>query len=93
MDLTEWLQQIEQTVAVGDRFFTSQNTGLFDAMPAFWQRLSEEARHECVRKITRFHADFQEGETVWCSENVKQLRSYCDLDHRHLLRACYLVVK
>ena len=75
MDLIEWQQQNEQTVAVGDHFYTSQNTGLVDVMPAFWQRLSEEARYECVRKTTHFQSDCQEGETVWRCENVKQLRA------------------
>jgi hypothetical protein len=62
-------------------------------MPVFWQKLTAEARLECVSKIDSFHAEAAPGTTVWTKENVKKLRIYCDLDHIAMVRACYLVAK
>lgn len=93
VSIMEWLKKIEQTVAVGDRFFTAHNSSLFDAMPAFWQKLTVEARHKCMAVIDECHNTVEPGSKVWSKDNVRKLREFCDFDHIPMLRACYLAAK
>ena len=65
IEFTEWLKKIDVKVLAGERFFTTHNNSLFDAMPVFWQKLSCEARHEVVSKIDNFVANAMDGETIW----------------------------
>jgi hypothetical protein len=36
VEVKEWLQCIDFQVAVGERFFKSETSGMFKAMPALW---------------------------------------------------------
>jgi hypothetical protein len=55
---TTWVKKHEATVAAADRFFTNQSN-LFDAMPAIWQHLSEDDRHKVCALFDKFTGDYK----------------------------------
>ena len=82
---TTWVKKHEATVAATDRFTTRSN--LFNAMPASWQKNSEDDRHNVCDLFERFTGN----DKLLVTEFVV-LR--CGLvDEIDKLRGCHLVTK
>jgi hypothetical protein len=45
----------DEKLNFGDHFFTGNNISLFEAMSAFWKRLTAEAHHEFIHLMDLFH--------------------------------------
>ena len=43
----DWLRQIDEKNNTGEHFITAYNNTLFEAMPAFWKKLTVEVYHKC----------------------------------------------
>ena len=84
--LTTWVKKHKATVAAADRFFTTRSN-LFDAMPASWQKLSEDDRRNVCNLFERFTGDYKlllmDFVALGCG-------SVYEIDK---LRDCYLVTK
>ncbi len=89
----DWTRHIDEKINTGDHFFTANNNSLFEAMPAFWKKLTVEAHHECIQLIDSFHEQALPGDSPWTKENAKQLIKFTSLDHIIHLCACHLVAK
>jgi hypothetical protein len=57
------LRCIDEKIKTGDHFFTANNNSLLEAIPAFWKKLTVEARHECIHLIDSFHEQALPGES------------------------------
>jgi hypothetical protein len=81
-----WVKKHEATVLAADRFFTNWSN-LFDAMPASWQKLSEDDRLNVCDVFERFSGDYKKLITDFVALG-------CGLvDEFDKLRGCYLVTK
>ena len=83
---TTWVKKHEATVAAADRFFTNRSN-LFHAMPASWQKLSEDDRRNVCDLFERFSGEYKKLIT----EFVALGRG--SVDEIDKLRGCYLVTK
>lgn len=83
----EYLREVEDIVSPADRFFT-ERVGLYDAMPAVWQHLSEQERRQLCSVLDSF-------EDNWSTENLKTVMQlgFVKLDDVEKLRGCWLVTK
>ena len=83
----EWVKKHELIVKAADRFFKERG-GLFDAMPACWQHMSEEQRRGVC-------AVFDLCNDIWTKENVVKIMQlgYVHFDDIPKLRGCYLTSK
>ena len=52
----EWLRRIDSQDAVGEKFFKSETSGMFKAMPALWKDMTIERRHELVNMMDAFQS-------------------------------------
>lgn len=89
--IEQWLRRIDSQVAVGERFFKSETSGMFKAMPAVWKDMTIERRHELVNTMDAFQS--KGGPRVWTKENVLALVKFAPLDSVSKLRTCYLAAK
>jgi hypothetical protein len=83
---TTWVKKHEATVAAADRFFTNQSN-LFDAMPAIWHHLSEDDRRKVCALFVKFTGDCKSLLIEFVSLGVGAV------DEIDKLRGCYLVTK
>jgi hypothetical protein len=83
---TAWVKKHEATVAAADRFFTNRSN-LFDAMPASWQKLSEDDRRNVCDLFERFSGDYKKLITDFVALGCGSV------DEIDKLRGCYLVTK
>jgi hypothetical protein len=83
---TAWVKKHKATVAPADRFFTNRSN-LVDAMPASWQKLSEDDRHNVCNLFERFSGDYKKLITDFMALGCGSV------DKINKLRGCYLVTK
>ena len=86
MPFTTWVKKHEATVAAADLFFTNRSN-LFDAMPASWQKLSEDDRRNVCDLFERFSGDYKKLITDFVALGCGSV------DEIDKLRDCYLVTK
>jgi hypothetical protein len=93
IDFVDWLKRIDKSPGWRSLFKPSNNN-LLETMPAFWQKLSCEARHAAVGQIDTFYECALPSESVWKKkENLWQLQNYCSIEHISMLRACLTMAK
>ena len=73
---------IDESVRHADRFFTNSN-GIFDAMPACWQHITEEERRKLCSLFDTFTGS-------WSVDNVKEVMrlGLCSFNDIPKLRGC-----
>ncbi len=86
MPFTTWVKKHEATVAAADRFFTNQSS-LFDAMPAIWQHLSEDDRHKVCALFDKVTGDYKSLLIEFVALGVEAV------DKIDKLRGCYFDMK
>ena len=86
--IEQWLRRIDSQVAVGERFFKSETSGMFKSMPALWKDMTTERRQALMNTMDAFQS--KGGPRVWTKENMLALMKFAPLDYVSKLHTCYL---